>query len=206
MSNNFKFLNQYNKLEATLSNIFFPNANKYGYLSILERLVDGDISQIIKTIRETRNMMVHNSQIKNKSVFNVSKESIKFLGDIEKYIDKNRARLRQLYTIKYASNTIHPNKASKLKVSNVPEGMMADQINKELINDKLFKKGANVKGNKLIDITISMVKKWSKKDKLSTLEQYNTKYNKLFSLDRQVAEVLLKNLDPKDLEALLSKL
>ena len=84
-----------------------------------------------------------------------------------------------------------------------PYSYTAKEISKSILRDNLFgsKKGEDT--NKLLNVTIRMIKNWSPSDKRAILDTYGVSKNFFKNINRQVAETLILNLPRSELRALL---
>ena len=219
MNINERFLNKYNFLESILSKNFFPKDNPFGVISILERLSIEPHSTHLKTLRETRNLLVHSTRIKSSQPFFVSYKVEEYLDEIISFVQTNESNLHEQYIKHYIKKNItHSPKTGKTMTNMISEIYSSPEEKKTITPTKksFFKKkkikiksfnspqknipfrkkneSTNSEYNyqqKSIKEAISIIKKWSNSDKIAILNSYSIKRNIFKSLNQQLAEVLI---------------
>lgn len=223
MTINESFLDKYNFLESLLSKIFVPKDNNFGLVSILERLSVEPHSTYINTLRDTRNLLVHSTRIKQSQPFQVTLEVENYLDEIIHFVQRNKSQLKKKYYNKYCSQVLSANKTKlglvpKSPTTTPPTRILPNhsQISREpkkkpiidtIVNviikkiknlkyEKSRSKGINHNKNNInhekVTEAISIIKKWSTRDKEAIFNTFGGKRNFLKSLNQQLAEVLVE--------------
>lgn len=172
-------------MESLLSKIFIPKNNSYGLISILERLSVEPHATHLSTLRETRNLLVHSTRIKQSQPFHVTQQVDQYLDDIIRFVEKYKTTLHKQYLEKYEHQP-------KEIASSTPNSI---NPTRNYVPLKLIRQGQDNYRKRRIKEVLAIIKHWSTPDKQIILAEYRRKRSLFKSLDQELAEALVEAND-----------